>query len=243
MISKELCTYTEERYFVSFDETTGAFPVDELIGNPVRLKKMLDTQTSQMDNCKPVITGTIFGKRYSVLAMAFIDLYISRGILLDLAPKNVRIVLRENGGMRYEVTPDALYDAQQLSLEQQRTIAASFIQEHLLPLFGAIAKETGSQESHMHSLVTHNFFQVSMKIEDAVPEKKELLKETLDFLLSIYEVRKKSGELYEHVYRLYSDPSGEKSYVRNHCCLSYLLHKGNKEKCCGTCPLIEDSSR
>ncbi|ANU10812.1 hypothetical protein A1A1_17620 [Planococcus antarcticus DSM 14505] len=243
MLSEKLQEYLEE-HSVTIGHEKDSFLVKDLIDKPALAKQMIQIQTQQMNQCTPIITGTIFGKRYSVLAMVFLDLYIKYGILLDLQPSNVGIVLRNSGGMRYTLGENAIPLSKNLSSVQERMKMKVFIKDHLLPLFSAISKETKSQESHMHSLVSHNFFQKSSALKESSPEQSCLIDETLSFLLSEYGVRQKNGELYRHEYRLYSSPDEpEKFYLRNHCCLSYLLHDGDKNRCCRTCPLLSEDQR
>ncbi|ART75423.1 hypothetical protein ACQCU1_14190 [Sutcliffiella horikoshii] len=240
----EINDYIKNKYFISIGHEPESIMVHNLIEDTDVVRHMTKVQTSQMNQCAPTITGTIFGKRYSVLAMAFLDMYIQYGILLDLRPSNVGIVLRNNGGMRYTLSPNAILHSDHLDREQKEELKRTFFTEHLLPLFAVIAKETKSKESHMHSLVSHNLVQKSATLKDVLPEKNHLIEETLHFLLEIYEVKLKNGDTYQHQYRLYTSEDGKESfYVRNHCCLAYLLHEGDKSRCCGTCPLISDNQR
>lgn len=128
------------------------FIVDELIHRPERVKSLVDCQGQLMAVCSDVVTGTIFGKRYSVLAMGLFDVLNQFGIIMDGSPHHVGLKLIEDGRMAYSIPEHALISVQDITPDQLRSFVLSFVYDHIDPLFQTVATYSGSEKSHMLSL-------------------------------------------------------------------------------------------
>ncbi|WP_113928779.1 hypothetical protein [Bacillus sp. P14.5] len=85
------------------------FKVQHLIHDGSQVRELVNRQSRQMNNCRDVITGTIFAKRYSVLAMGFLNLMSQFEIILDTNPRHSGIKLTKNGCMNFIFPESALF--------------------------------------------------------------------------------------------------------------------------------------
>ncbi|WP_096437906.1 IucA/IucC family C-terminal-domain containing protein [Alteribacter populi] len=220
------------------------FVVEDLIASPSHVENLISILCEQMDTKNRVIAGTIFGKKYSVLAMNLFKAIIEQGTILDAHPSQVGLKPDKKGSMQFIFKESTVHSISSLSIRQVQMMIYTFIDTHLQPLFEAIAAKSGSKVTHMLSLVAHNLYQTSKKLKLEHPEKVEEIDTYFALFISdkLFVHGKPNPLSFE--FDLYDPENGDDSYyVRKHCCLSYLRYDGDKARCCGTCPFIDRTKK
>ncbi|WP_126425192.1 (2Fe-2S)-binding protein [Brevibacillus marinus] len=239
--------YLEDGYGIFIGDSFYAntdYLVQDLIEQKEKAEQLLHIQSKQMNRCSKVVTGTIFGKRYSVLGMGFFDALIQFDILLETNPIQVGIKLGKGGEMSFALPPSAVKQVSDLSREQINNLLLAFIQLHLTPLFHAVSRLAGSKTDHMFSQVSHNLHQTALRLRSKLPDQEQKIDAYLNALVSDPLFGEAGENPLQGEFRLYQPPNGSSPfYIRKHCCLAYVIHGADKSFCCATCPLIPDEER
>ncbi|MGP4062423.1 hypothetical protein [Halobacillus sp. H74] len=230
-------------YIGTEDQNRISYMVDELIHDQQQAKQLLDLQKRQLDAPNLSLTGLLFGKMYSVLTMGLFETIIKHGLIIDTAPSNIGIELKQKNAMNYMIREDAVYPVADLPEEQVKNLVHTFIVENLQPLFQTIAQVAKCKPTHMRSIVSHNLHQRKCALVNARPEIEEHIEQVFRWFTSNELFEKNRRNPLQFNFRYYTADNGKETYVRRHCCMKYMLHGGDKTKCCPTCPLIPDEER
>ncbi|TYS69452.1 hypothetical protein FZC76_04225 [Sutcliffiella horikoshii] len=238
MIKKLFLIISLKRYGVlitSKPKEKGHFSIQELINNPNKLHEILVChQKEGMNNPNLTIIGTMFGKRYSVLAMSVIDTMILSGKLFDASPENIYLKITESGAFYFYIHPKNIFPLQSLTLDEKQQLIQNFNNNHLKTLFKEVAKISNSKEQHLLSLVSHNLHQRSLFLQRRFPKKKGNIEQILN--LFIKDNNSEQNNPLNFTFNKIENAEGSVQYIRKYCCLEYLQHNRNLDKCCSTCP-------
>ncbi len=215
---------------------------------PARLNHILAIQTEQLLGAEPLIVGTMFAKRYSVLVMGLLYAASVYDILLPAAPQDAHFRMTHEAEMVYRLSPAEVMNALPLEDKGARAselfaYASRLLAEHIAPVFIAVANSTGAPPAGMWSLLSINIqnLYLSLLLEEGPADarlREGLLRADLQTLLSPELARghgAKAGPLAIRG-KLFSHPAytGHDFYVRKHCCLAYRL--ADEHGYCTTCP-------
>ncbi|RDY67658.1 hypothetical protein DXT76_19225 [Halobacillus trueperi] len=242
---RQLYNYLAQKAFIhiesDFDNNID-FRLTDIIENEKKAKAFIQVQKAHQGTEVSTIVGTLFGKRYSVLGMGIFSLLIRKGIMLDTAPHLIGIKLEEGKPNRYFIEEKAVKEVSDLTTHQLHGLIRTFLKSHLEPLFGAVATASRCKAEHLHSFVAHNLFQRSLLLK----REGQADEQTIDHYLKLFT----TDELFEKgeknplafTFQRHKPEDGEAFYIREHCCLSYLLHDRDLSHCCGTCPHLFKTS-
>ncbi|MBA2174927.1 hypothetical protein H0266_08490 [Halobacillus locisalis] len=217
--------------------------VEDLIHDHLTVMNVLKQQRKGVDAPNVSITGLLFGKMYSVFTMGFFQSMIEQNVIIDTDPSHFGIELEEKNRMNYIVPSEAVHQMDELSEERVKQLIKAFITDHLQPLFQKVAQISCCKSTHMRSIVSHNLHQRKCALEKEKPELKEKIEKVFHWLTSDELFKENRRNPLHFDFRYYTADNGKETYVRRHCCMKYMLHDGNKAKCCATCPLISDEER
>lgn len=232
-------TYLGTEYGIYFMEDSAYldhtdYIVKDLLNGQELVKRLLLQQSQQMFDCDKVLTGTVFGKRYSALAQGVFDAWSQFELWIDANPGHVGIKLVEHGCLHFYLPKSTL----KAKTDPSNETAISFVFDHLEPLFKAISIEANSQLSHMLSLVSHNLHETARILSLANPELHANIEKKLQMMITDTGVKGGANPLRFDFHLKAADNRADSYYVRKHCCLAYLIWGGHKDKCCSTCPII-----
>lgn len=209
--------------------------LQDLINNPEKIQEMLiGHQKEGVNNPNLTIIGTMFGKRYSVLAMCIFDVMILSGKLIDASPENIYVKINEKGAIYFYIHPKNIIPLQSLTTVQKKEIIINFTTNHLKPLFEVVAELSKSKATHLLSLVSHNLHQRSLLLQKRFPNEKRNIEEVLNLFIE-NDMSEYNNPLNFTFHKIENDV-GTVKYIRKHCCLEYLQHNRNLDACCSTCP-------
>lgn len=222
--------------------TDNLFNIADLIENKSSVRELLHIQKQQIKADKLALTGLLFGKMFSVFAMGFYESIVKHGIIIDTAPENISIELKERNVMNYWIDEDAVYHVKDLSAEKVQQLIYTFIVSNLQPLFQSAAKVSQCKATHMRSIVSHNLHQSHKKLMESEGDPDQVEK-IFQWLTSDELFGQHQRNPLHFDFRFYKSNNGETTYVRRHCCMKYMLHGADHSKRCATCPLISDQER
>ncbi|MEC3884855.1 (2Fe-2S)-binding protein [Halobacillus sp. HZG1] len=218
------------------------YRVSDIIENETNAAEFIQVQKAHRGTEVSTIVGTLFGKRYTVLAMGIFSLLIRRGIMIDTAPHLIGIKLEEGKPNRYFIEEEAVKEVSDLTTAQLHGLIRTFLKSHLEPLFSAVAAASRCKAEHLHSFVAHNLFQRRLLLM----RQEQADEQTIDHYLNLFTTDELFGVEESNplafTFPLHKPEEGEPFYIREHCCLSYLLHDRDLSHCCGTCPHLFKSS-
>lgn len=245
--------YIRERFCISMQrpgEPAYPFSSGDLL-RPEALKPILTAQAEQLGHPDSIVTGTLFAKRYSVLAMGLVAAFSLFDCRMDIRLENIRFKVTKEAEMEYQIlqSPIRLLSAEKVEL---RSIAAAdfasdLFLEHINPVFAAISACTGAKLAHMWSLVSHNiqnlFLQLELQrlSEVGASQRRRLLSADRELLLA--PLLHTPSANFENPLALklrsfsHETRQDESFYLRRHCCLAYRLSlDGEEHGYCLTCP-------
>ncbi|MFJ7755697.1 hypothetical protein ACQKGI_10055 [Peribacillus muralis] len=213
----------------------GSYSLKELFYDDNKLRHVLTQQEKGLTVKNSTITGTMFGKQYSVMVLGIFDMMVYRNLLIDADPGNIYIKLTEQGTIRFYINPKAVLSLNKLTAAEKNLIMHRLIEQHITPLFIRVGDMTNSKAKHLYSLVTHNLFQRSEFLKARFPNQKDLIESYKNSFISHELVEGYTNPLH-FTFRSVENANGSIRYIRNHCCLEYLRHDGDLAACCSTCP-------
>ncbi|GGD08698.1 hypothetical protein [Pontibacillus salipaludis] len=241
---QQLYAFLAEKAFIhiesNFDDKID-YRISDIINNEEQAQEFIHIQKDHRETLNPTIVGTLFGKRYSVLGMGIFTLLVDYGLLIDTSPELVGIKLEAGKPNRYYIEETAVKDVHDLSTEEVERLIRVFIKDHLEPFFDQVALASKSKSSHLHSLVSHNLYQRSLVLNRKEGADQEKVQHYLDLFTSDYLFTEDETNPLQFTFELHTPEEGDPFYIRKHCCLSYLVYKGDNSKCCGTCPHLFSS--
>lgn len=219
------------------------YRVSDLIQDRVSLQELLKKQEQGIKAPSFSLAGLLFGKMYSVLAMGFFESMVVHGLILDPDPAHVGIECEEKNRMNYIFPPEAALPLNELAGQKNKALIRHFLIDHIQPLFESVAQVSRCKSTHMRSIVSHNLHQRKCALIKEHPERKEKIDQLFHWMTSneLFDENRRNPLHFN--FRYYTADDGKETYVRRHCCMKYMLHGGNKAKCCATCPLISDEER
>lgn len=232
-MTDEMRRYLQDEYGIVIDSTRSLdFAYDELLSNPSAVSSLLRYQQEQMGNCHPVVAGTLFAKRYSVLFMGLLEAFNRFDCLVIPRLNSGGIRCIENGCMEFVIDEYDTFSSQ--DSHDMREVWIHWLANHLTPLLTNVSDETKAKLSHMYSLISHNLFQVDLQMEPLSPAHANQYKQNLYTLI---DDGVNSPNPLNMTFKLV-DKGADSYYVRKHCCLAYVKQNRNRSSCCGTCPLL-----
>ncbi|WP_345240742.1 (2Fe-2S)-binding protein [Pontibacillus salipaludis] len=241
---QHLYAFLAEKAFIhiesNFDDKID-YRVSDIINDKEQAQEFVDVQKEHRETLNSTIVGTLFGKRYSVLGMGIFTLLVDYGLLIDTSPELVGIKLEAGKPNRYYIEETAVKEVNELSTEEVERLIRVCIKEHHEPLFDQVAKVSKSKSSHLHSLVSHNLFQRSLVLSRQEGADIDRIQHYLDLFTTDVLFKDSEKNPLQFTFELHTPEEGDPFYIRKHCCLSYLIHKGDKSQCCGTCPHLFSS--
>ncbi|WP_226577285.1 IucA/IucC family C-terminal-domain containing protein [Halobacillus litoralis] len=219
-----------------------SYEVADLIDNKYSTRELLETQMRQLDAPNLTIAGLLFGKMYSVLTMGLFESLVKHDLVIETHPEKIGIELKEKNAMNYIIKEEHVHKATDLPDEKVKEQIYTFITLHLQPLFQTVARVSKCKATHMRSIVSHNLHQRKCALAQTDVDQ-ERLEKVFHWFTSHELFQENRRNPLHFKFRYYKADNGKETYVRRHCCMKYMLHNANKEKCCPTCPLIPDEER
>ncbi|MDR6550320.1 (2Fe-2S)-binding protein [Paenibacillus qinlingensis] len=213
------------------------------------LSHILLQQASLLGNAAPMVTGTLFAKRYSVFIMGLMASASIHDTLLSTSLNHVRFSLIQGGAMAYEtvIMEKSLLPAfgtQERDLQFREYMKS--LQSHTDLLFQAIASQTGANVKVMWALVSHNVRQLySRLVEDQkhwrTKNRLEMIQKDQMLLFEPGNDNRFAVKL--HIFK-HPEWHGSHFYLRPYCCLAYQIDSGGgAEDYCTTCPKLNPEER
>ncbi len=235
MMTDEMHRYLKDEYGIVIDSTSSPdFAYDELLTDASVVSSLLRYQQEQMENCHPVVAGTLFAKRYSVLFMGLLDAFNRFDCLVIPRLNSGGIRCIEDGCMEFVIHEYDVFSSQDGRDANEAWVR--WLASHLTPLLTKVSDETKAKLSHMYSLISHNLFQVDLQMHQSEPEHTDEYRQNLHTLI---DDGVKSANPLNMTFKLI-DNGTESYYVRKHCCLAYVKQNRDRSSCCGTCPLLHN---
>ena len=244
-------TYLLKQYCTALrhpEDSPYQFAAWELIDSVAR-DYIFQIQSVQLGNPEPVVVGTLFAKRYSVLCMGLFGAISLFDLQLASSLEIVRFRMTQVAAMEYQTqlaVPYLLPVIDMMERAEKVTIYANRLQQHLEQIFHSISIHTGVNVQVMWSLVSNNLQNEYARIENdrsvwRTEERLRLVKADRDTLFEPRIDNKFALNL-----RRYQHPNVQKApfYLRRHCCLAYrVVHNGSTEGYCNTCPKLSSEDR
>lgn len=245
-------TSSLQKYFVTSlrngNESSYLYSAADLLEES-SLAPILSQQSALLGNAEKIVIGTLFAKRYSVFIMGLFASASLHDTLLSAAPHHVRFSVTQGGAMAYETVIEDHSLLPALSTQVRELHFKDYVQRvqnHIEPLFQAIALYTRTNIKVMWALVSHNLQQLYIRLEAdqkqwRTTERLAILQRDRTVLFTPI-----NGNRFAVKHRVFEHPDwhGPRFYLRKYCCLAYQINSGTEaHDYCMTCPKLNPEER
>lgn len=218
---------------------------------------IMEEQANKLGTQNMAVAGTLFAKRYSVLAMGAAASFTLYDVGIDLSYDKIGFRFAKGGALQYAAETFAPPAGSRKMDDATRFHAFSAylreIENHVLVMFRSVSDCTGANLKVMSSLVSHNLHQLYATLEAGlegfVPERSRQVRADASLL------KEQRSSLSSLRYRSFPHAKSEASplLIRRHCCLAYRLdtecedggdlNPSESHGYCLTCPKLDDDKR
>ncbi|WP_172197272.1 (2Fe-2S)-binding protein [Saccharibacillus qingshengii] len=225
------------------EEDVQNFPysVQDLL-DPDVLRLLLLRQSVLLGRAAPDVTGTLFAKRYSVLAAGLFAAYSAYGAVLSPKPGDIRLRIGAGAAMGYRVREEPRLTGGYPSLSAY----AGKVEAQVQTVLSAVQRASGANASVLHTLVLHQIHTLYLCLEA------ELQQGGSPFAARADTIRRHRQELsapanswfHARFRSIGPDAAGRPLLLRRHCCQAYrTVQSGRSHGYCDSCPKSEAYKR